>query len=176
MGQDIRSQLVDQIEEEITKRVQVAAKAAASRFFPLYKKEVEEIFKKAVDEFYNSYTPDIYDRRYSLYDVLEIQFKPPLTLVGYFKPEVMTSTGGGRGYSGEDGIFKKVFEEGFHGGAHPGIGYRTPVYIWNTWSDRKVVKSASPYKKFMSYYNEAMEGSLQELWRKVAMEEISKVL
>lgn len=87
-------------------------------------KDLNAIHKKAVDVFYNSYEPDYYDRQYSLYDMFDIEYDNGIVRVNVGPKYAFadwknvedpdTQHRVGVGY-----VYKKMFVEGWHGGATP---------------------------------------------------------
>ena len=87
-------------------------------------KDVQEIFKQGVDEFYNAYKPKFYKRTKSLYDAYNI----------YISNQGIDWDAGGHlmsaSHRADNGfIYELAFNQGYHGGAlgsEAGILWRTP--------------------------------------------------
>jgi len=83
---------------------------------PQIGEKYEEIFHWAVNEFYGDYSPEIYTRNYSLYDVVEINADEEDMTISYIgAPENATPFRKGGGT-----VFELSFLEGYHGGAASG--------------------------------------------------------
>ena len=127
--------------------------------FRKYQREkIEIMFMEAVNEFYNSYSPNTYVRQYGLLDVLSLQIDENGEIARdgntdqeiinkMFNPSAMH-----KDRHGGD-LFNKVFVQGWHGGAESGTGhphsgvpyYRTPYPYFSHWGNM-AVKTASPFE------------------------------
>lgn len=130
---------VDSLVDFATKEVEAANKKVRIEFGIYQTTQIAKIFKQAIDEFYGDYTPLMYDRHESLYQILDI----PVDEYGMFDPhepdfrdmyDESDMTHDRRGKS----LFETVFVKGYHGGAmsisanktdtwgshpHPGVPY-----------------------------------------------------
>ncbi len=109
--------------KQLTKRAQ----AAIDRIMPdvyidwlkFIEESIKDIFREAVDAFYDDYDPGEYKRKKSMYNLLKIKRNDKAhTLHMEFEPSDMTHFR--NGYSGDDGLYDQVFEKGWHGGADKG--------------------------------------------------------
>lgn len=108
--------LTDYIDDMIAddkRRFDQAIEDAKKEFFDLEQKKVKKMYEEVIQNFYSSYNRKYYVPRESLYHLLECttDYK---RLIMDFKPEMITSR---NGYAGEDGLYKTVFKEGWHGGS-----------------------------------------------------------
>ena len=167
----------DIVLERVTKLAQKEVNSAIEKIykeFGVYQQErIQQIFTKAIDDFYSDYSPTVYKRQKSLYGLLNI----PTNGYGMFQsndPDYMdmydesAMTKDRRGGS----LFHTVFELGYHGGAmsidpgkadvwgvHPAPGtpyyrkrgivqYPNGVRKWHRYGKwgRRAVLSVSPAK------------------------------
>ena len=161
---------------------------------------IEKIFQDAVTDFYNGYTPTVYNRRGDtgsksggLYDL----FNPERNNYGVlvlneplynelFDPSMMH---GGR--NGADvGLYSLVFVEGWHGGAksidegktkkygkHPSPGtpyYRKPHPYYKHWGRQAKKESVSPYEKIVNELERDVPGRFYQGFKRIAKEQESK--
>lgn len=154
-------------DSERTKRLVMQAADHANKQmnneFKTYRdKRIQEIFKEAIDHFYDDYTPMYYtDRTGSLYDVMDLKYRDGhVVRMDY---NVGRMSGYRSGYNGEDGLFTDVFMHGWHGGAdhisadkaalfgqHPNEGvpyWRTPPPKFPRWGRPAAVAEISPYEE-----------------------------
>ena len=125
-----------------------------SEFGEYQQKKVEELFRRAVDEFYASYSPAYYERNYSLYDALEFQpdeygiIDDQIDSNSLFNSSQLTAFRNGD----QDGLYNLVFVGGWHGGAagtdrhgetRTVPSYRVPYSIYSHWG-RRAVQTPSP--------------------------------
>ena len=116
--------------------------------------DIETIFESYVDMYYNSFSPDYYSRTYSLYDFYKV--RNTKTQIYW---DVLTDGAGSHRVNNEY-IFRKMWGEGYHGGAdkgkpdmagnpHPGyMAWRTPppskgAHPYTFWG-RRATKTMSP--------------------------------
>lgn len=150
----IREQIV-KAEEFVNKKID----ESFVEYFRFANNKYKEIFHEAVKEFYDSYSPSLYVRNHSLYELItardgeddlgryiSIGFDSDKT-TKYRKQEINS-----------DGLYDTVFKEGWHGGAksgpkHPDIGtpyWRYPKPYYSTWFNRKADRSPiSPFDSFV---------------------------
>lgn len=138
-------------------------------------------FNEVVDDFYNSYTPSMYARRGSMYEVLKLSTHfdgSDATLSMDWGDDEMTFR------DNKPGLMELTFGEGYHGGArgtdNHGVTvetpwYRTPPY-WDYWYF-PANQSESPYDRFMEWVKEYWEGpTFQALFEKYCKSEFEKGL
>ena len=128
--------------------------AKIQKQFGAYQKElIRDLFKESVTEFYNAYTPSLYDREGNvgsreggLYDLLDDDM---FRIVGMDNGGIIEYNSQNGVYDlvtpvllGREGvnIFNTVFKEGYHGGAkgNPdsnGYCYRFPDPYYTNWGD-----------------------------------------
>jgi hypothetical protein len=102
-------------------------------FITKYGHECEKALKMAIEQFYDDYTPKIYQRQGGLLDAYQINPDGSFD----FKSSLISGD-----YSvGKDYIYTLAFEEGYHGGSkdgegHPSPGtplYKTPYPTYENW-------------------------------------------
>lgn len=87
------------------------------------KNDIEKIFKRCIDSYYNAYTPKKYKRKYSLrksYDFEVIIESGKAIVKPYFHSKAFDSSHRVVKKYGDDGreyLFNKILVEGYHGGA-----------------------------------------------------------
>lgn len=84
-------------------------------FFPMQEKKIKKIYKSVIDDFYADYKPHFYNRRDngSLYKLLKCRSDTEHIYMSFDPSEISYRNG----YAGEDGLYRTVFVEGWHGGA-----------------------------------------------------------
>ena len=184
--QALISQLED-FHENFEKAVKTAADEAADialeKAIKEFMEPIRENFDKYVDDFYNSYSPRVYQRRFSMHEI----YKPEINKLGEKKLELvinyedgeMTFRGGGTG------LLELTFGQGFHGGAagtdHNGttVSYpftRAPVDRWWQWN-HAAMKSDSPYEQFQEWFDSYWSGGgFQGIFEKHFNNEFEKAL
>ena len=168
----------ESLEEEF-KRV---AWGTVREMLPQIAEKYEEIFHRAVQEFYWDYDPQIYGRHYSLFDAVEFDYDPNSMKISYTAmPENTTPFRSGNG-----NVFNLAFERGYHGGAdhgdyssypvsdpddsgftishrpHPNPGtpyWRTP-HPWYTHWGQPAARSTPPADVFMEKKEEYLSGEM----------------
>lgn len=169
------SAAIDQFRNEIKdyeKKVSDAQLETLSLFIPKAKERTMFLFRETILEFYADYAPVSYKRRYSLFDIINID-----TSVGsdqlFFNIEFDDAN------SPANNVFDPidtVFEKGWHGGApsgdgHPSPGtpyWRSPTPYYTKWYKPAAI-SASPYDEFVEKFKDFWEGGeaeaiLDECW------------
>ena len=175
--------LVEKLVVIANNELDIADENAYREYGPIEKAKIKEIFDQAVDEFYDSYSPQYYDRNRSLYNILDIQEDEygmaATEAAGYtdlFNEDNMTKVTKARDGSS---LYDLVFMQGWHGGAtgtdRNGMSvssphYRTPYpgdsslkkgYI--RWG-RQAARSTAPAKVFSRRYEAADSGELQQIF------------
>lgn len=136
-------------------------------------KEMREIYRSVIVDFYADYYPAHYEREYSLYSILYTRMdygNTPGMRYG-FEPIYMTPFRSG--YRGEDGLYDQVFRHGWHGGADSGYGHpahgtpywRTPYPSFNRWGDPAEVADISPLEDFNKRIDESIDRFSDEFGR-----------
>lgn len=155
---------------------------------------IEALFHEAVQEFYDSYSPSMYQRQFGLFDLLDMHMDEH-GVIDYdsvddlIDPDKLHSDRSG------GSLYDKVFVQGWHGGAEDGPGhpspgtpyYRTPIQIERTgeifyphWS-RPAAKSTPPYQTFRQLLSSAEAGemyaefkAISDRHNDIAMEKVRK--
>lgn len=103
------------MQDSVDKQAKAAKEEAWKEWCTYVKSKIEELAKGVADDFYADYQPEFYERRGSLYRVLQIKIEDNgATLTGSFDEQALTFR---NGYGGEDGLYDQVFRKGWHGGA-----------------------------------------------------------
>lgn len=94
-------------------------------FFPMQEKKIKKIYKSVIDDFYADYKPHFYNRRDNgrLYKLLKCRSDTEHIYMSFDPSEISYRNG----YAGEDGLYRTVFVEGWHGGAMIGNSMLYPV-------------------------------------------------
>lgn len=90
--------------------------------------ELNSIAQSAIDDFYDDYTPNTYNRHGDIYNTYKVTVEIDEFEINYkvdFDPKYMQYHGGIKDY-----LFNIVFEEGWHGGAISGNGHPDPGTPW----------------------------------------------
>lgn len=176
---------IDDIVNEIKRRaldtLRNAQKSAYAEFYAMYAEKLKQMFNDAIDDFYSDYPdPEFYERKKSLYKLLQIKVEKDGVTVWY-EPDEMTTFR--NGYSGEDGLYDQVFRKGWHGGAdkiakakegkygvHPDTGtpyWRTPVPFYRRWGKKAAVAAISPLDDMKRRIDEYQEKEMQKDFNKI---------
>lgn len=155
-------------------------------------KRADLIVKTAIDEYYDSYKPWVYDRTESLYKVMDIELTPSgfnLSFGGGNVGLASSSSHLGRHRVDEvngDYIYEVMFKKGYHGGApyngdyywrwpSPGVTRETPPYImWYPYGP--AVQTESPWERIQFEWGEYCEGEGKKLLLKSFENEIKKAI
>ena len=91
-----------------------------------------------------------------------------------FHPELFDSR---TGYTGEKGLYKTVFKEGWHGGAkhNGGMFYRTPIPYFKYWGKEATRSSMSPYEKFKERWYKYEDTTFESDLRRILNKHIDKI-
>lgn len=179
------SKIVDRNRERAQNAIAKIMPDVYRDWLTLIEQNVRRIFNEAVDAFYSDYTPNVYDRSNSLYNLLQMK-RGEDYIDMWFDTSKMTSFR--NGYNGEDGLFDQVFVKGWHGGAdhgdystfvrfnddmsyeqtvftpHPNPGtpfWREPVPYYTRWGEPARVAPISPQKNYeekLSEYQTSQSG------------------
>lgn len=132
------------------------------------KEEMSKLSKKAIDSFYNEYSPKVYDRNGGLQNAYRIEEDSEGNYISNVDKNFIPNE-----YprlKSSDYIYETVFKKGWHGGSDSGKGFSYPYYIPSgdgdpfsrprlydgtdgkpyssgRWGWAKAVKGTSPYKK-----------------------------
>lgn len=162
----------------LIKNSQAIADSINRQIAPILYKKAKSICMEAVDAYYASYSPHLYNRTESLYDAYDIGIRNGTELVFLVGADLMS---GSHRVSNEY-IYNTMFEEGWHGGAKSGDGHpnpgtpywRTPssprnmyfeeidevlyVHSWALWYKSPAPKSESPFDTIVSQWNGYLDG------------------
>lgn len=156
---------------QIKKLIKKIADDAAEYICDYQEYDYKNIINKAIKDYYDSYKPIYYRRRYSLYKAYKI-YNTGKSVDVYFGSDFM----GNEHRVSDEYIYKWMFERGYHGGAHvtgrripnpddpmgeriwSPMLYRTPHPIaiaagkatgpaFRKWSKMEVVRSFEPYEE-----------------------------
>lgn len=122
--------------------------AANHEFGQIQASKIEEAFRKAVQEWYDSYSPSRYGRGGGLFDVLNMTFDAEGLVVD--EPvDALYNTGAAIGDGRQGGLFQQVFVEGRHGGGKNNHRLRYP-HPYYSHAGRLAVQTESADKIFRS--------------------------
>lgn len=187
-------ELTDRAIKAINEELDIADRDGYTEYGAIEQARIRELFHQAVKTWYEAYSPSEYQRRYDLYNVLDLktdEYGMAITeAAGYtdlFDEDRMGSDRHG------NSLFDKVFMEGWHGGAesisdgkadiwgaHPSPG--TPYYrkggfipltkgrrVWHKYGKwgHKAVQTASPAKLFADRFREEDEGNLNDTFIRI---------
>ena len=178
---------VNDLKQNAMKKIDIAVAETKKEFFPLATKKIKKIYNDVITDFYE-YNRKFYKPRGSLYDLLECRTDNEYIYMS-FDPSKIPNRGGY--YSEDDGLYRTVFVEGWHGGANISdkmlIPFRSPAEEYNgkdkPWdtSRGKGVKQSwktatkaeiSPLKdfenRFYEYQDSEYENDFVEIWNKNA--------
>ena len=139
-------------------------------FFTFIKNEgVEPLYKGVIDSFYNNYTPTVYDRSNSLYDMPQIVITENYLAIEFNENRMSVYRNGGTG------LYDLVFKEGYHGGAksgeghpHPGTPYWRTGFYYNQWGQPAKKAPIAPYEDLVEQLQEFLDtkgvAKYKELW------------
>lgn len=152
---DIERYLNEQYIKKIEKKLIPVYEKAGKNFFKTVKNKLENMYESTIDEFYRDYTPDFYERRGSLYNLLDIMVSDD-ELSWSFDPSKISYRNNRQG--AEDGLYDLVFRQGYHGGSksdkngtHPNLGvpyWRTPYPKFSQWGKQATKAETSPLERF----------------------------
>lgn len=161
----IMSNYEKEIINNVKKSIEEETPKIEKKVLDLVENKLSDFYKISVMEFYNRYNPDYYVRRNSLYNLFKTK-RDGNILRYWFEPSEFPSR---TGYIGEDGIYKTVFKEGWHGGAtHDGVmRYRTPVPYYTYWG-RQAEQTLSPFDMFTAlkedYEKHGFKKDYKNIW------------
>lgn len=147
-----------------------ALQTATMQYARQYERDIKDIFRKTVKEFYDSYKPTGYHRSESLYNIMGVDILEDGAYISMsFHPELMT--GYRNGYKGEDGLYSLVFREGWHGGAAYGDGHPEPgIPHWRAglhfsgWGRRSARAGTPPLAGFIAAKNKYEDEKAQNVF------------
>ena len=146
----------------------------ATKEFGVYQeKRISDLFHEAVQEFYDAYSPEYYDRAYGLNELLDVH-KGPNGSVEYDTVEDLIDSSNMHTDRNGGSLYEKVFVRGWHGGAergpgHPAPGvpyYRAPYSIYAHWS-RPAVRTEPPLEIFRKSVESAESGDILQAYKSI---------
>lgn len=181
--------LANRISVELNAETSKAMDNASMEFGQYQRSKITDLFNNAVSYFYNQYSPEFYERQGDpdtlsggLYELLSLQ-TDEFGQVLYDDPMDMIDANRLHGDRRGNSLFKKVFLQGWHGGAegidtskidqwgaHPNPGtpyYRTPHPIYSRWGE-KAVRSTSPWVIFNQSVREAESGIILQKFKEIS--------
>lgn len=136
---DFYKSYISKLQTKAKEAVKNAQKKAFSEYFKVADKKIREIYKSVIADFYRDYISRFYDRRGSLYDLIQTKRGDDYLQVG-FNPSRISYR---NGYAGEDGLYETVFRQGWHGGA---MVYGSMLYPVGKYVDGKPRAYDGTYK------------------------------
>ena len=129
---------LDQESENIAKEIEQIALKKISE-------DARRAYDQIIDNWYASYPPYIYHRKYTLKNAAEIN------IIGDAVEILMHSDPLSGHRLGNEGIYNLTMREGYHGGAWESTYmYRAPINEWTHWS-KSAVKSFSPVRAMRNW-------------------------
>ena len=152
--------------------------------------KAKQLSKEAIDMFYGSYGPNLYQRTGSLYDIFDIE----ITGDNGFRFSITSDLMGW--HRSNEAVFQIDFIEGYHGGRkwrtpptidgqtwgnHPIIGrfvkieggdYAFATHSWEYWHWKPAVKTESPFVYLLKRWNAFIDGEYESLKQSIVNEVI----
>lgn len=157
---------------DIKKKVEKETPKIENKVLDLVENKLMNFYQISVMQFYNSYPNPIYDRREEgLYNLFKTK-RDGNILRYWFEPSEFPSR---TGYTGEDGLYKTVFKEGWHGGAmHDGImRYRTGAYF-SEWG-KPAVQTLSPFDMFTALKEDYEKHGFKKDYKKFWVDSLNNI-
>lgn len=155
--------IINEIKEKVDKETPKIEK----KVLDLVENKLNDFYKISIINFYARYTPIIYERRYSLYNLFKTR-REGNSLIYWFEPSEITSRDG---YAREDGLYTTVFKDGWHGGAKDENGnmrYRRPIPYYTYWGRQAIKEMFSPYDMFIAlkedYEKHGFKNDYRNIW------------
>lgn len=170
------------IENEVIELNEKAIEKTFPKFIRSVDNKIKNMYEIAIDDFYKSYIPKFYyDRRGSLYDLLETKYDAGKQEYSYdFNPNKITySHDSNKSYrDGEFGLYNTVFRAGYHGGAfHDGDMYwRTPYPYYTYWGRPAESEERSPLEVFKSRLDKYQNGKMKKDFLRIYTESLYSLL
>lgn len=162
-------------------RIDAQMRVRALREFGAYQQsKLAALFSEAVQEFYAAYTPSLYSRQYGLYETLDLKIDSDGTVLYDTAIDLVDASKMHGDRNGGD-LFRKVFEQGWHGGAesgpdgetgkddHPSPGtpyYRTPHPYYRHWG-QKAIQTESPLDILQRKLDHAEGGEMFSTFKQI---------
>ena len=146
--------------------------------------EARRITKHAIDVFYSSYGPHLYQRTFSLYDIFDIQvmgddfiFAIDDDLMGWHRSN--------------EAVMELDFYQGYHGGRKwrtpphisNGVGmmvrtegdeYKWATHSWQYWHYKPAVSTEPPYNIISSEWSSFLHGKYKQLKSKIVLDVVGE--
>lgn len=143
--------------KDYMEQLQLKAKAAVKKaqektfeeYFEVADKKIRGIYKNTITDFYKDYYPHFYDRRGSLYDLIQTKYGTDYLSISFDPSKISYRNG----YSGEDGLYNTVFRQGWHGGAMIRGSMLYPVGKYENGKPRAYDGTYKPYEDENYKYN-----------------------
>lgn len=160
----------------------------AKEFKPIVDAEAEKAYKKAIDGFYNSYKPKYYNRTRGLEKLFDVDggANPSVAIMGEYLHAGYDDTNydssrmhGLRSGGGNEYLYEKVFEKGFHGGAHDSfrmMRYRKPYKLYYRWGAPASQSTAPEVLAEREIDTALNKGNLQEDLTKIAVKHYTAII
>ncbi len=164
---------INSIKNKAKSEVKKAVSKTYQDLFVEVEVDVKDIFEEAVDKFYDDYSPTVYDRNDSLYNLLQTERDVSgNSLSLWFEPEKMTTFRDG--YDGDDGLYDQVFRKGWHGGAEKessGVPFwRKPPPYYTYWGRPAKIANTAPLKDIQDSVQEYQSGKMinkfSQIWER----------
>lgn len=168
-----------QMIENLKNKIEEITPVIEEEVLDLVDKKLNEFFISSVAQFYADYTPEYYERRNNkngfnsgMYALFRTK-KEGTKLRFWFEPSEFISR---TGYNGEDGLYKTVFLEGWHGGAmHDGkMLYRKPVPYYRYWG-KEAIQTFSPYDMFIALKEDYEKRGFKMDYRNICVNNLNKI-
>lgn len=136
--------------KDYMEKLQIKAKEAVKKaqektfeeYFEIADKKIRGIYKNTITDFYKDYYPHFYDRRGSLYDLIQTKHGADYLSISFDSSRISYRNG----YSGEDGLYNTVFRQGWHGGAMIHSSMLYPVGKYENGKPRAYDGTYKPYE------------------------------
>lgn len=150
----MRIEQIEKIGKQISKiqKQYEKAKALSKKMDREAETDLKQIARISIDKYYESYTPEYYDREYDLYNIFDISISSTRIAVDYDFNKLTRHEWAKRKY-----LFDYMFMQGYHGGDTRGPGHPAPGIPWyrgtskdsNTFAFWTVpaVQTDSPYEE-----------------------------
>lgn len=184
MRAELTVDLNSQIREALLSKAGEIYEQALRKVVPQMKRKADLIIKTAIDAYYDSYNPLVYDRTESLYKVYKIKGNEKAGFDILFDSRFIKV----EHRVNNKYIYNVMFKKGYHGGAphngdyywrwpSPQVGKELgiiPYFGWYPWGPAS--QSESPWERIQMEWNEYSNGEGKQLLMNAFKHEISKVI
>lgn len=142
----------------LRKKLEEAARQSVLELSEVIESKYTDMYNETVEDFYGSYSPLFYDRTWSLYNILKIDYNEHRMLIDFDTDQLQHSS-----------LDNTVFLLGYHGGAMHNGGYywRTPHPYYTRWG-RMAERTNSPYydieEKMREYESSEIYDDFEEIF------------